>query len=584
VLQFILQCILLSLSRSLRTLEFWVDNLNPDFLYPELAKQTLLFTELMQALSRHLRPAPYPYGLLTLRLLGKLGGKSRRFLREPVELCAEESIRDVPPCDLSIQCRWVGAQDPNFSNSSAQEHTSLPSGEFSLPIPLERCVEVLKLLAATEDLRKSQIVTRRKSSSGDSGTSLRDKPFTWKDSGKLWVCNVEDVDFASYCSGVMDDTRNNQAEAALQVLQSALAAILETENIECRGFEIDEIPSNDSDTKREFDSTEMKHGEGLFTAAPDLESRCKDFFSIGLGLMYGSIVESTKDEALLVLDGFATNIFFLVASHHSCFVRIDANGSPIKDDRTADSATEKPLEGQPASEQLGSLKPFGYYHRVGVLSDKVDPLELNRALAEFLSERSGSATKVGLLLVRNLLRHGRGLACVPMKQDTTKEGGDERSSELHRGSFVYFENLLSNLCISCSSKEWNRRSGLQESICTMIEELGREWALKYEAELMNVAFFVIKSVPQELSTAVVKALQFFVRVCYGLYGRPAVLCGENVLVWDALAVIDKKSSKKESVGSAPAPQNDDATSIQAPSSSVLLVLFSEMAATKQIVR
>jgi hypothetical protein len=47
---------------SLRTLEFWVDNLNPDYLYPEMSRQTSLFTELMTALSRHLRPAPYPYG------------------------------------------------------------------------------------------------------------------------------------------------------------------------------------------------------------------------------------------------------------------------------------------------------------------------------------------------------------------------------------------------------------------------------------------------------------------------------------------------------------------------------------------
>jgi hypothetical protein len=58
----------------LRTLEFWVDNLNPLFLYPEMSKQSELFSTLMQSLSSHLRPAPYPYGLLTLRLLGKLSG------------------------------------------------------------------------------------------------------------------------------------------------------------------------------------------------------------------------------------------------------------------------------------------------------------------------------------------------------------------------------------------------------------------------------------------------------------------------------------------------------------------------------
>ena len=141
----------------LRTLEFWVDNLNPEYLYPVLAggggggvqgmggggnsssnsndkendkdkeeaaipipnnnlppppQSSLLdplsspslglspllnatsckssspgthhnpqLTELMTALSKHLRPAPYPYGMLALRVLGKMGGRNRRFLR-----------------------------------------------------------------------------------------------------------------------------------------------------------------------------------------------------------------------------------------------------------------------------------------------------------------------------------------------------------------------------------------------------------------------------------------------------------------------------------------------------------------------
>lgn len=41
----------------LRTLEFWVDNLNPLYLYPECSKQSELFSTLMQSLSKHLRPA-----------------------------------------------------------------------------------------------------------------------------------------------------------------------------------------------------------------------------------------------------------------------------------------------------------------------------------------------------------------------------------------------------------------------------------------------------------------------------------------------------------------------------------------------
>ena len=40
----------------------------------------------MVALTEHLKPAPYPYGLLCVRLVGKMGGTSRLFLREMVGL------------------------------------------------------------------------------------------------------------------------------------------------------------------------------------------------------------------------------------------------------------------------------------------------------------------------------------------------------------------------------------------------------------------------------------------------------------------------------------------------------------------
>jgi hypothetical protein len=97
---------------SLRTLEFWVDNLNPEFLFPELSKQNQLFVQLMKALSMHLRPAPYPYGLLTLRLLGKLGGKNRKVLREPIDICDPTSFKEYAQ-RLGVECSWAVAENSN---------------------------------------------------------------------------------------------------------------------------------------------------------------------------------------------------------------------------------------------------------------------------------------------------------------------------------------------------------------------------------------------------------------------------------------------------------------------------------------
>ncbi|KAE8707127.1 hypothetical protein F3Y22_tig00110387pilonHSYRG00919 [Hibiscus syriacus] len=70
-------------SLGLRTLEFWVDSLNPDFLEPSMAN---VMSEVILALWSHLRPAPYPWGGKALQLLGKLGGRNRRFLKEPLAL------------------------------------------------------------------------------------------------------------------------------------------------------------------------------------------------------------------------------------------------------------------------------------------------------------------------------------------------------------------------------------------------------------------------------------------------------------------------------------------------------------------
>ncbi|KAI4314757.1 hypothetical protein L6164_027634 [Bauhinia variegata] len=75
-------------SLGLRTLEFWVDSLNPDFLEPSMAN---VMSEVVLSLWSHLRPAPYSWGAKALQLLGKLGGRNRRFLKEPLALECKEN-------------------------------------------------------------------------------------------------------------------------------------------------------------------------------------------------------------------------------------------------------------------------------------------------------------------------------------------------------------------------------------------------------------------------------------------------------------------------------------------------------------
>ncbi|KAJ3117897.1 hypothetical protein HK100_000723, partial [Physocladia obscura] len=72
-------------SQGLRTLELCIDNLTQDFLEPIMSP---VINELMEALWKHLRPLPYKWehSHTTLRILGKLGGRNRRLLRNRLML------------------------------------------------------------------------------------------------------------------------------------------------------------------------------------------------------------------------------------------------------------------------------------------------------------------------------------------------------------------------------------------------------------------------------------------------------------------------------------------------------------------
>jgi transformation/transcription domain-associated protein len=71
----------------LRTLEFWIDNLRPEFLEHSMADA---ISEINLTLWSHIQPKPYPWGEKALHLLGKLGGRNRRFLKEPLALECKE--------------------------------------------------------------------------------------------------------------------------------------------------------------------------------------------------------------------------------------------------------------------------------------------------------------------------------------------------------------------------------------------------------------------------------------------------------------------------------------------------------------
>lgn len=87
--------------QGLRTLELCVDNLTADYLDPIMAP---VMDELMTALFDHLKPAPYTHfhAHTTLRILGKLGGRNRKYMTDALPLDYQQFIDDPSSFDVRL--------------------------------------------------------------------------------------------------------------------------------------------------------------------------------------------------------------------------------------------------------------------------------------------------------------------------------------------------------------------------------------------------------------------------------------------------------------------------------------------------
>ncbi|KAL9594972.1 MAG: hypothetical protein Q9219_006728 [cf. Caloplaca sp. 3 TL-2023] len=90
--------------QGLRTLELCVDNLTAEYLDPIMSP---VIDELMTALWDHLRPNPYSHyhAHTTMRILGKLGGRNRKFLHGPPKLMFKPYADD----ECSIDIKFMGS-------------------------------------------------------------------------------------------------------------------------------------------------------------------------------------------------------------------------------------------------------------------------------------------------------------------------------------------------------------------------------------------------------------------------------------------------------------------------------------------
>lgn len=87
--------------QGLRTLELCVDNLTADYLDPIMAP---VIEELMNALFEHLKPHPYSHfhAHTTMRILGKLGGRNRKFMTDSLPVNYQKYADDPSSFDVRL--------------------------------------------------------------------------------------------------------------------------------------------------------------------------------------------------------------------------------------------------------------------------------------------------------------------------------------------------------------------------------------------------------------------------------------------------------------------------------------------------
>lgn len=606
----------------LRTLEFWIDNLNPTYLYPILSTQTEVLVELMTALTQHLRPAPYPYGLLTLRLMGKLGGKNRLWLKETM------NITDNPNSDhggrlLSIECEWdessslaVQSEDEKAkddeSGSKMDEGRNESAGtKFALPLPLDRAVAILRSVACSPTF----YISPSSSSQAPKHGVVRKRGFSedisfMKPEGFLSETFMKDssvLDLNRYCVDVLETTKSDQAVAALTIIKNGLAMALELPTVDAKeGDFAFHLPAG----REKFNETNDVKASSEQGCKKSQETESLAFAQLIRGLFYATQVCALRKEASALLIGLATHMLLVCESYNDFIVPIDSAGHQVEPKTffSRDGNVAKPKVPLPAViSKIQPLPPFGNFRFEGPLAGKVNPFVINEVVVEMLCEGGeveAMATKIiekWISLSRTLVE-GRGpsLSCVAL-----------------------FESLLSHLLNTLLSTNWPRRSGLYHGI-TCLLQLGAgsakdddsvwlgsstsRFPICCEVEIVHAALFSIKDCPRESAIAAKEAIEFYFEIWNILYGSPDRGTGD--ITEDCLAVDSCEWSLERPIVNTTAPkipniepdENEETKSMgldnsatvpdakssdqshKRPSATVLHLLLTELCSTKQLLR
>ena len=587
----------------LRTLEFWCDNLHPDYLHPIFATQDndgVGHCTLMVGLTQHLQPAPYPFGLLCMRLLGKLGGANRLFLREMIVYVDPkgqgeemETGKSSERGALSMYCEW----------ESGYYSDDVPRCAFLLPLPLSRAVDVLRYVSTAPS-----IYLRDSSNSECDSWRSSTKSSTRINFSQLLAIDTRTLDLDLYSVQTIEAIKHNQSKSAFIVIRAALASVIDVDE----DFRNEKIPfctkSQETETNDELlDATSNLEDGGYDPTSQRCKIFSHDFKLICDGLFAASAHEFLEEEAMILLKGLGSHIVYLLITHRANITRIDRDGCPIdpyhqkfmgQSEKDATDGSQYHI-----SEKIQHLKSFGTYRLSGPLEESdIDPFTFNEALADAFAGATLRKTRNTATVVVNhlieLFRH------IMKRRDKISPEGEriaQTVEEIHTeedlppstiGSptemidaisktstwgDVLFENLLSTLCRSCFNQPWNLRTGIMAGLFNLITKMGLSWSEQYEVEILHTAMFIVKDTPDGIAHASEESVQFFLQVSWFFFGGPSSWKESNAMIYDVLCpTIDNPQIVN-------ILDDEDNDSISVKEASLALILL-EIASAKPLVR
>ncbi len=484
---------------ALRTLEFWVDNLNPVYLYRMMSHDPQVLVDVMSALCDNLRPTPFPYGMSTLRLLGKIGGRCTHFLRLPMPIPQRniDVIGSVSFFQANVNWPTGGGNTEGTGCCGDAERMDVIGEENS-------AVARVTPSQPTAHLNLDSIVMAACRLMGDLNIKIKEKDTST-------VLSLSRKSSPPY-SDIVHSAVNKQVDELQNVLnlnQSSIfrflvrclseVAGLDVSPISCdeiKPFVAPEYNSMDIGAELAKKRYEEIHQELDVEVDLQLEEQMVQKSNVVKQMLQAIVLSASfpnlNQEAVNVLRGLILNLMRITTPEqvdHTLFADISkvpaAPFDPFNDEKGF--ALDPPIN-EPFSPLCGISE---YFQKKQIIT----PQELTEAMVSLLTYDAKEELQRVVLDCIHFVVSSSGVAA-----------GSGRSGEGQMGRAV-LHSLVVSLCSACFDMDWSKKIGASRGIRVVCECMSWQAARVFELRIMEALLYVMRDIPREKTVGIMEHVE-----------------------------------------------------------------------------